>query len=213
MNGAYTEREWTEHFSKKYSDFKDALPIEEYFLFHKLCIAEMLRISDLVFWNISIVTGSKEAVFALIGEFNKEIRDIIIWHKGHGKPAMHNGVLNRGYELILCLEADGRLGRAFGKYNFERGQIQDVWAVGRGKHTKGHSACFNPEIPKTIIENFSQPSDIIFDPFMGSGTTAVAAYQLGRKWFGCEISKEYCNMANKRMAEEQNNLFYGVDNG
>jgi DNA modification methylase len=60
---------------------------------------------------------------------------------------------------------------------------------------------------KQIIQNLSNSSDIIFDPFMGSGTTAVAAYQLGRRWFGCEISEEYCEIANKRIKEEMNNLF------
>lgn len=60
---------------------------------------------------------------------------------------------------------------------------------------------------KKLIKDLSDKSDIIFDPFMGSGTTAIAAYQLGRKWFGCEISPEYCEIANKRIAEEMNNLF------
>jgi site-specific DNA-methyltransferase (adenine-specific) len=41
------------------------------------------------FFNIQIVTGSKEALFKIIGDFNKNIKDIIIWDKGHGQPAMH----------------------------------------------------------------------------------------------------------------------------
>ena len=62
-----------------------------------------------------------------------------------------------------------------------------------------------------IIEKYSKPTDIIFDPFLGSGTTAVAAYQLGRRWFGCEINPEYCEIARKRIAAEMNNLFHGKD--
>lgn len=58
-----------------------------------------------------------------------------------------------------------------------------------------------------LIKLFSNENDIIFDPFMGSGTTAVTAYQLGRRWFGCEISEEYCDIANKRVKDEMNNLF------
>jgi len=58
-----------------------------------------------------------------------------------------------------------------------------------------------------LLKLFTEDSDVIFDPFMGSGTTAVAAYQMGRQWFGCELSKEYCDIANKRIADEQNNLF------
>jgi len=63
---------------------------------------------------------------------------------------------------------------------------------------------------KKLIKTLSVKSDIIFDPFMGSGTTAVAAYQIGRRWFGCEISEEYCKIANKRIEHEMDNLFEDV---
>lgn len=62
---------------------------------------------------------------------------------------------------------------------------------------------------RMIISDFSKENDIILDPFMGSGTTAVACKQLNRKFIGFEISEEYCKIANKRL--EQNNLksFFG----
>ena len=49
------------------------------------------------------------------------------------------------------------------------------------------------------IEHNSSPSDLILDPFLGSGTTAVAAKMLGRKYIGIEISEEYCAIAKKRL--------------
>ena len=52
------------------------------------------------------------------------------------------------------------------------------------------------------IENYSEPEQIIFDPFAGSGTTLVAAKQLGRKWLGCEISEKYCKIAEERLRQE-----------
>jgi DNA modification methylase len=56
-------------------------------------------------------------------------------------------------------------------------------------------------LTKTVIENFTNPDDLIFDPFMGCGTTAVAAKQLGRRYLGSEISQKYCDIAGKRLAE------------
>ena len=53
-----------------------------------------------------------------------------------------------------------------------------------------------------IIQNFTEPSDIIFDPFLGSGTTAVAAKQLGRNFIGVEINPEYCKIAEERLKQE-----------
>jgi len=51
-----------------------------------------------------------------------------------------------------------------------------------------------------LILTYTNPSDLIFDPFMGSGTTAVAAKKLGRRWFGCDISAEYVALARERVA-------------
>ena len=51
------------------------------------------------------------------------------------------------------------------------------------------------------IERLSAPGDLIFDPFMGSGTTAVTAKKLGRHYFGCDISEEYVKLARERVAK------------
>ena len=53
----------------------------------------------------------------------------------------------------------------------------------------------------TLINNSCNIDEIVLDPFMGSGTTAVAARQLGRKYIGFEISQQYVDLANKRLQE------------
>ena len=203
-NGEYTEREWGEHFSKKYEDFHDALPIEDYYKFHSDCLKEMLRVSPLVFWNIQIVTGSKEAIFRIIGEFAKSITDIIIWDKGFGQPAMNNGVLNRGSELIIAFEDNKKQGRTFEKYEFERGTMQDIWRYGRGGNgeTKGHGAVFPLDLVSNAINGWSKKDDLILDPFLGSGTTCVAAKQLNRRYIGIEISPKYVSIAEQRLRQD-----------
>lgn len=55
------------------------------------------------------------------------------------------------------------------------------------------------ELMKFYINNSSDIGDIIFDPFAGSGSTLVAAKELNRQWFGCDIDKEYYDIANKRL--------------
>lgn len=63
------------------------------------------------------------------------------------------------------------------------------------------------ELMQFYISNSSKQGDIILDPFMGSGTTAVAAKQLNRHFIGYEIDKTYYNTALRRIAEQQTNLF------
>ena len=52
-----------------------------------------------------------------------------------------------------------------------------------------------------ILVNHTDPHDTVFDPFMGSGTTGVAAVQLGRNFIGCEIDPDYFKIAEKRIHE------------
>jgi DNA modification methylase len=66
---------------------------------------------------------------------------------------------------------------------------------------RSHSAVFPVALPSWFIKLFTLPGDIVLDPFMGAGTTAVAANQLGRKYVGIETLPEYCEIANKRLAQ------------
>lgn len=204
-NGQYTTREKSEHFSKKYKHFDDALPINEFYEFHSSVLKELLRVSKIVCYNFQIVTGSKEAFFKIIGDFNKDIKDIIIWDKNTGQPAMHGQVLNSCYEMILVLEDDKKCGRVIQNAKFKRGEMNNILRIGRGKKVSDiHGAIFPEQLPFDLMNAFSNEGALIYDPFMGSGTTALVAKKLGRNYIGSEISSEYCQIINNRL---QTSLF------
>jgi len=71
---------------------------------------------------------------------------------------------------------------------------------------RNHSAAFPEDLPNWFIKLFTQPDDIVLDPFIGSGTTAVAAKQLKRNFVGIDISEEYCQQAKTRILEIQPRL-------
>ena len=75
---------------------------------------------------------------------------------------------------------------------------------------RGHSATFPVELPAWFIKLFTQPGDIVLDPFMGSGTTAVAAKQLDRRCIGIEINPEYIQLAQQRLdaMQQPDSLFH-----
>jgi DNA modification methylase len=66
-----------------------------------------------------------------------------------------------------------------------------------------HSATFPVELPKWFIKLFTQPGDLVLDPFIGSGTTALAAIQLGRNYIGIDLNPEYVEISRKAVAETQ----------
>jgi len=83
----------------------------------------------------------------------------------------------------------------------------DVWTYSRVcgtfKERVGWHPCQMPiGILRQIVTSCSQPGDVVFDPFAGSGTTLVAAAQLGRRWLGTELSEQYAAQATARVAEE-----------
>jgi len=68
---------------------------------------------------------------------------------------------------------------------------------------KSHSAVFPLDLPEWFIKLFTKPGDVVLDPFIGSGTTALAAIDLGRHYFGIDLNSEYIELSNERIAETQ----------
>lgn len=71
---------------------------------------------------------------------------------------------------------------------------------------RGHSASFPESLPTWFIKLFTQPGDIVLDPFMGSGTTALACIELNRHYIGIEAATEYCEVASEAIRERLNQL-------
>ena len=77
-NGQYTTRERSEHFSRKYAWFDDAMPPDEFYAFHSAVMTELLRVARCVVYNIQLVTGSKAAFFRILGDNAEQIKDVIV---------------------------------------------------------------------------------------------------------------------------------------
>ena len=206
-NGRYHSRQIVKEISTKYENFSDNLPIEEFYKFHSQVLKELLRVSNLVFYNIQIVTGSKRAFFKMIGEFSENLKDIIIWDKKYAQPSIGKQVINRRSELILVFEKDYPISRQFRSATFKRGTLDDVWVIDRERNgAEGHGATFPQKLVLQILENFSKEGDVIYDPFLGTGTTAIVAKKLKRKYIGSEISKNYFDVCKKRLLENSDLL-------
>jgi site-specific DNA-methyltransferase (adenine-specific) len=82
--------------------------------------------------------------------------------------------------------------------NMERYK-DNIWDCAIAQNKTEHPAVFPESLVSDHILSWSNEGDIIYDPFMGSGTTAIAAKKLGRNYIGSEISKEYCAIAASRI--------------
>jgi DNA modification methylase len=82
-----------------------------------------------------------------------------------------------------------------------------VWDIPLGKFREAHFAVFPPALVETCILAGSRTDDVIFDPFMGAGTTAAVAKQHGRHYLGVELVPEYIKIAQERVCQTQQRLF------
>ncbi len=96
---------------------------------------------------------------------------------------------------------------------FDRAGLSTIWRFPPDSSTEtGHVCAFPIELPRRCIATSTYPHSIVLDPYLGSGTTGVAAVQTGRKFIGCEIDPTYFDIACKRIedAQRQGQLFEAV---
>lgn len=199
-NGKHCSRQIVKELTTKYENYPDNLTMDDYFIFLKSSIGEMLRTSKIVFLNIQVLTGNKEAVFKVIGHFSNEIKEVIIWDKVNAQPAIGRNILNSQFEIILVLSKINAISRKFEVFNSERGTVTNLWNIKRGKKVnKSHGAVFPLELSDKIINTFSTPGSIILDPFMGTGTVGVSCKALNRNFIGIEKDEGYFKIAQERI--------------
>ncbi len=87
--------------------------------------------------------------------------------------------------------------------SYDRKNKRDVWSITNKPYKGSHFAVFPPDLITPCILAGSEKGDIILDPFMGSGTTAMVAKHLGRDYIGCELHEEYGNLIDQRVPVEK----------
>jgi site-specific DNA-methyltransferase (adenine-specific) len=150
----------------------------------------------------------------IMHEIGFNMRGEIIWNKASSASpstawgswqSAANPILRDVHEYILVFSK--------GDYKREKGEKQNsiskeqfmewtksIWTMNAESARRiGHPAPFPEELPNRLIQLYSFKGDIILDPFMGSGTTAVSALKTDRKFVGYDISKEYIDLAEKRI--------------
>jgi len=158
------------------------------------------------------------------------VRGEIIWKKGEGmnsstawgsfqKPS--NPVLRDLTERIV-VASKGRFDRAIPSRRRKdmnlpsEGSIfkeefmsatKDVWEIPAESATRvGHPAPFPVDLPKRLIDLYTYRDDLVLDPYMGSGSTAVAALRKGREFIGCETDQEYIDLSQSRIDAEHQRI-------
>lgn len=187
--------------------------------------------SSLYFMHI---TDGLWNVLALVNQMGFELQNVIPWKNTASVHTKRKFI--RSYQPIVFatrgnyyfntyFETNPRAIKSWSneRRQRQRGQLLDIWddisrvyagsvvhkeaILEPGTKRKAHLCQAPIKLLRRVI-GFSCPLEgVVFDPFMGSGTTAVAAKRLGRHWFGCDINPDYVEMACQRVAQAMSPLF------
>lgn len=129
-----------------------------------------------------------------------KIKDVLVWVKTNPVPQLRKVKFQQATEFCFW----GVKGDINGTFNYQLGQHPNCF---RRPILGGHERTAHPtqkpmDITKTIISYLSNENDLVLDPFLGSGTTAVACKQLGRRYIGFENNQEYFDIAKKRLSQD-----------
>src|SRR5210317_739063 len=146
------------------------------------------------------------------------MRGEIIWQKSKGANAnfawgswlsASNPVIRDIHEYCLVFSKEGMSKGTKGTSTLEKDEFMEstlsIWNISPARAKKiGHPAPFPVELAKRFINLYSFKNDLILDPFIGSGSTAIAAKLLNRDYIGYELNPEYVKIAKNRLENETN---------
>lgn len=166
-----------------------------------------LNLHDTMIWN----KGGFSAVGALATRYAPVFEYMFVFSKGplgtfnpiKDRPNKHAGGTVHG--TVRGADDSRRAVSGGGaKIIADFGQRFNIWDIGPQRQRGGHPAPFPLPIAHDHIISWSNPGDTVLDPFMGSGTTAIAAERSGRRWIGIERDEGYYNQALARIYAETN---------
>ena len=130
-------------------------------------------------------------------EDNKYNWNLLIWNKRNPIPAYNNTYLPDVEYCIFIRQTGAHWTHKLGYECYRKVMNANV-----AKNEQGHPTQKHQWMIAKMIKISSKETDIILDPFLGSGTTAVAAQALGRNFIGIEISEKYCEIAKQRLRQK-----------
>ena len=206
----------------EYDEYDDNKPYDDYLKWIREIFRESYRVlAEDGRMCINIGDGKNGSIpthsdfIQIAKEIGFHILTIIVWNKNNSSNRTAWGsFMNpsspsfpRCFEYILVFRKTMKLTHT-GVATIERKEFIDwsngLWEFNGERLSKvGHPAAFPIELPKRCIRLFTYEGDVVLDPFMGSGTTAVAALWENRKYIGFELSEEYYKLATERLEIEK----------
>ena len=182
-----------------YSGHDDDMQSDDWVVMVDAMMDIALSHCDVAVFNVQSLAGNKRHLWKWIASKSESLCDVFIWDKGHAAPAMAAGVASSAFELLVIVGDEGA-SRSVPHSNW-RGTLSNVYAAPPQKdneYSKQHGATFPVHLPAFVIGKVCDASRSVYDCCCGTGTTLIAAEQLGKSCYGMEIDPAYCDVIVER---------------
>lgn len=158
---------------------------------------QMRRVTKCQFVNIQLLAKNKTNVIDLLYKYRDQLVDIIVWDKQNGIPQMNENVLNNQYEFVFVF-GDDDASRVIPFSDFHGNKSNVIqFTCGHNEYSDIHRAVYPVRFPAEIMD-IANKAQTVLDPFGGTGTTMIAAEQMGRTCYMMEMDPVYCDVIIQR---------------
>lgn len=182
---------------------------------------KVLSKNGCILYNLSYSSENTHLIWLTVAEIIRNTpfttADTIVWKKKSALPNnMSSNKLTRiiEYVFVFCRKSEFKTFksnkkvvsyRSTGQGNYEN-LFNFIEAKNNDGATKLNKATYSSELCEKLLSIYAKKDSIVFDPFIGTGTTAVAAKRLGHRYIGCEISEAQCDYANDRISNTEEDI-------
>ncbi|AXV10257.1 Adenine-specific methyltransferase (plasmid) [Euzebya pacifica] len=129
------------------------------------------------------------------------LRTEVVWNKPNGQPESVRDRPTRSHEYLFLLTKSEKYFYDVDAITGPNGRRnRSIWDINTVPLAESHDAAFPPELVYTCLSHSSERGDLVLDPFLGSGTTAMVAGSMARRFFGIELNPEYVSIITRRLA-------------
>lgn len=210
----------------RYEDYNDSMTDEEYIawtiqLFNGF--DSILKKDGSVLYNVSYSSENTWMLWNMIAEIQKQtaftVADCIVWKKSAALPNnVSQNKLTRICEFVFvfCRKSEFATFKCYKGITSTRDTGQKMYenvfnfieAPNNDEVCPIHKATYSTLLCRKLLVLYTQEGDVVYDPFLGTGTTAIACHIEKRNWIGSEISENYCEWACNRIKRETRQMYF-----
>lgn len=184
-------------FDNKYENHDDAMSDDDYLTLLLDSTNAAITVSDYAFINLQLLAHNRQVLMDYQYQLRHLLKDILIWNKRQCPPNIVKGAFNTKWEYVFCFSSDNTTRGFPTDWQGQYPNVIETESNSGNEYAEDHRAGFPVAFPAWVLDKLTF-AQTVYDPFGGTGTTLIAAEQLGRTCYMMELDPRYIDVIRKR---------------